>query len=173
MEQQAVQIEDAQPKTGPSLTFFCGKMGAGKSTHAKRLAQEKNAVLLSEDECLAAFYPDQIHSIADYLKYSALIKPFIKSHVQRILGAGTQVVMDFPANTAAQRRWFLALCREVGCDSELVYLNLTDEQCLAQIAKRRIEQPQRAQFDTEAMFYQISQYFEPPSAEEGLRIITC
>jgi len=171
MQQPAVQTDEAQPSSGPCLTFFCGKMGAGKSTLAKRLAKEKNAVLLSEDECLAAFYPDQIHSIADYLKYSAQIKPFIKSHVQRILGTGTHVVMDFPANTIAQRRWFLTLCNEVGCDSELMYLNLTDEQCLAQIAKRRIEQPERAQFDTEAVFYQISQYFEPPSAEEGLKIV--
>ena len=32
------------------LTFFCGKMGAGKSTQANIMAKEKNAVLLSEDE---------------------------------------------------------------------------------------------------------------------------
>lgn len=31
------------------LTFFCGKMGAGKSTQSRKLAQEINAVLLSED----------------------------------------------------------------------------------------------------------------------------
>jgi adenylylsulfate kinase-like enzyme len=32
------------------LIFFCGKMGAGKSTKASEIAQESNAVLLSEDE---------------------------------------------------------------------------------------------------------------------------
>ena len=35
------------PKT---RTFFCEKMGAGKSTQADIMTKEKNAVLLSEDE---------------------------------------------------------------------------------------------------------------------------
>ena len=35
-------------------------MGAGKSTKSKEIAQRKNAVLLSEDEWLAALYPHQI-----------------------------------------------------------------------------------------------------------------
>lgn len=67
------------------LTFFCGKMGAGKSTKSKTLSVEKNAVLVSEDDWLAAHYPNQIHSFDDYLTFSGLIKPFVKAHVQNIL----------------------------------------------------------------------------------------
>ncbi|MGC1174617.1 AAA family ATPase [Polaromonas sp.] len=33
----------------PTLHFFCGKAGAGKSTIASRLAQDHGAILLSED----------------------------------------------------------------------------------------------------------------------------
>jgi len=36
--------------TKGTLIFFCGKMGAGKTTQSLRLAQELNAVLISEDE---------------------------------------------------------------------------------------------------------------------------
>jgi len=39
------------------LIFFCGKMGAGKSTKSKEFASESNAVLLSEDEWLSILYP--------------------------------------------------------------------------------------------------------------------
>lgn len=78
-----------------TLTFFCGKMGAGKSTKSRIISIEKNAVLLSEDDWLAAHYPNQINSFNDFIKFSALIKPFIKSHVQLILNTGTNVVMDF------------------------------------------------------------------------------
>lgn len=152
------------------LTFFCGKMGAGKSTKSKSLAATKNAVLLSEDEWLAAHYPDQIHDFNDYLRFSALIKPFVKTHVQTILQTGANVIMDFPANTTKQRAWFKVLCAEVGCENQLIFLDLSDEQCLAQIAKRRTENPERAEFDTEAMFHQVTQYFEPPSEDEGLAI---
>ncbi|MGP4845258.1 AAA family ATPase [Marinobacter sp. 1Y8] len=82
-----------------TLTFFCGKMGAGKSTKASEIAQKSNAVLLSEDEWLASLYPNKISSLNDYIEYSNLLKPQIKKLVQSMLSAGTNVVMDFPANT--------------------------------------------------------------------------
>ncbi|PIQ28512.1 1-deoxy-D-xylulose-5-phosphate synthase [bacterium (Candidatus Blackallbacteria) CG17_big_fil_post_rev_8_21_14_2_50_48_46] len=153
-----------------TLTFFCGKMGAGKSTLAKVLAADKNAVLISEDEWLSAHYSGQIHTFDDYLKFSAGIKPFIKSHVQNILQTGTSVVMDFPANTVGQRKWFKQLCAEIGCEHELIFLDLSDRQCLSQIAKRRLEQPERASFDTEAIFTHVTRFFEEPSENEGLRM---
>lgn len=154
-----------------TLTFFCGKMGAGKTTKSKTLALEKNAVLISEDEWLSTHYPNEINSFDDYLTYSARIKAFVKVHVQSILKTGTHVVMDFPANTIHQRAWFNALCNEIECNHELIYLDLSNEQCLLQIAKRRDEQPERAQFDNEAVFYHVTNFFEPPSENEGLRVI--
>lgn len=89
------------------LYFFCGKMGAGKSTKStksKQLAAEKHAVLLPEDEWLSALYPNEIASFDDYLKFSAQLKPLVKKHVQNILSVGTDVVMDFPGNTQKQRK---------------------------------------------------------------------
>ncbi len=71
-----------------TLYFFCGKMGAGKSTKSKQLAIDSNAVLLSEDEWLSSLYPNQITSFEDYLKFSAQLKPMVKKHVQNILNVG-------------------------------------------------------------------------------------
>ena len=151
-----------------TLIFLCGKMGAGKTTRSKQLAKEHNAVLLSEDEWLSSLYPDQITTFDDYIELSRRIKPLIKTHIQNILSTNTNVVMDFPANTRLQRKWFKELAKEIGAKPMLVYLNLSNEQCLKQIAKRRIEQPKRAQFDTEAIFKQVTQYFEAPGDDEGL-----
>jgi len=39
-----------QIKANGTLIFFCGKMGAGKSTQSKKVAHDRNAVLISEDE---------------------------------------------------------------------------------------------------------------------------
>ncbi len=153
------------------LFFFCGKMGAGKSTKSKSLAAENSAILISEDDWLSAHYPGQIQTFDDYIKYSILIKPFVKRHVQNLLKLGVNVVMDFPANTVKQRAWFTALCHEANCEHQLWYLDLSDEQCLSQIAKRRIEQPERAHFDTEAVFHQVTQYFEPPTECEDLNLM--
>lgn len=153
------------------LFFFCGKMGAGKSTKSRVLATGNNAVLISEDDWLTAHYPAQIKNFDDYIRYSNQIKPFVKSHVQNLLNVGVNVVMDFPANTVKQRSWFTSLCLEVGSEHELWYLDVTDDQCLLQIAKRRVEQPERASFDTEEVFHHVTQYFEAPTDSEGLRIV--
>jgi adenylate kinase family enzyme len=76
-------------KVTGTLIFFCGKMGAGKSTLSKQLAYDRNAVLISEDEWLESFYPGQISTFDDYLKFSAQLKPLVSSHIQNILRTGT------------------------------------------------------------------------------------
>lgn len=153
------------------LTFFCGKMGAGKSTKAIEIAREGNAVLLSEDEWLAALYPNKISSLNDYIEYSNLLKPQIKKLVQSILSSGTSVVMDFPANTLSQRDWFRSVFSEIEAPHSLVYIDLPNEICLKQIGKRCIEQPERAATDTAEMFELVTKYFMAPTPEEGFNII--
>ena len=153
-----------------TLIFFCGKMGAGKSTKSKEVTLENNAVLLSEDEWLSILYPQQISSFEDYIKHSALLRPLIKSHVQKILLTGTTVVLDFPANTSKQRAWFKNIVLEIDAKHQLIYLDVSDEKCIKQIAQRRLEQPERSAFDTEEMFHQVTKYFEIPMESEQLQI---
>ncbi|MBC54247.1 MAG: cell division protein ZipA [Gammaproteobacteria bacterium] len=153
-----------------TLTFFSGKMGAGKTTKSRDIAQKRNAVLISEDEWLGAIYPNSIESLEDYIKYSTRLKPQMKKLVQAILSAGTDVVMDFPANTIAQRNWFRSIFSEIQAPHELVYIDLPNSVCLEQIGKRRIEQPERAATDTEAVFKQVTKHFVAPRADEGFNI---
>jgi len=145
-------------------------MGAGKTTKSKKVAHDRNAVLISEDEWLESLYPGQISTFDDYLKFSRQLKPLVTSHAQNILRAGTDVVMDFPANTVSQRKWFKALYSEINAPHELIYLNVSDEICLKQIAQRRIEQPERASFDTEEVFHHVTGFFEEPGADEGFTV---
>lgn len=149
------------------LTFFCGKMGAGKTTKSREIAQKRNAVLLSEDEWLASIYPDSITSLDDYIKYSGLLKPQIKKLVQSILVTGTDVVMDFPANTIPQREWLRSIFVEVQASHELIYIDQPDAVCIEQIAKRRIQQPERAATDTQQMFELVIRHFVVPTPDEG------
>lgn len=156
------------------LTFFCGKMGAGKSTKSRILAEKKNAVLLSEDEWLESIYPNKVRSLDSYIKYSSKLKPQIKKLAQSILCTGTDVVMDFPGNTISQRNWVREIFVEVNAAHNLVYIDLENEECIKQIMQRRIEQPDRAATDTEEVFHQVTKYFEEPKTDEGfnLTIIT-
>ncbi|BFM13072.1 ATP-binding protein [Simiduia litorea] len=152
------------------LTFFCGKMGSGKSTKAGEIARNGSAVLLSEDEWLTSLYPNQISSLTDYVKYSNRLKPQIRKLVQSILSTGTNVVMDFPANTLVQRDWFRSIFSEIQAPHNLIYIDLPNEVCLRQIEMRRKAQPERAATDTLAMFLQVTKFFVAPTSEEGFTI---
>lgn len=153
-----------------TLIFFCGKMGAGKTTKAQSLAIERNAVLLSEDEWLESLYPNKIASIEDYIKYSERLKPQIKRLVQSILDSGTDVIMDFPANTMRQREWFRKIFSEKQALHELIYIESSNEICINRIKKRALDQPERAATDTVEMFEQVTKYFVEPGEEEGFKI---
>lgn len=153
-----------------TLIFFCGKMGSGKTTKSRNIACSTGAVLLSEDEWLANLYPDEIRNFNDYLAYSARLKGVIKGHVQKLLNSGVTVVMDFPANTRSQRQWFKEIYSANDRPHKLVYIEASDQRCLQQIEQRRISNPKRAAFDTEAVFHQVTAYFEPPTQEEGFNI---
>ena len=145
-------------------------MGSGKSTLSCAIAHQKGAVLLSEDEWLKAIYPEEIENFEDYIKYSSRLKPLFKCYAQNMLNAGVSVVMDFPANTVNQRTWFKEIYAEHNILHKLIYLEVSDEQCLQQLKKRSKTNPERVRFDTEEVFRKVNSYFQPPSDDECFNV---
>lgn len=47
---------------------------------------------------------------------------------------------------------------------------MSNDICLKQIEKRRIELPERAIYDTESMFNEVTKYFQEPDQSEGFNI---
>jgi predicted kinase len=155
-----------------TLTFFCGKMGAGKSTMAAQIAAQEKALLISEDDWLATLFPDEIGTLEDYATRSERLRPVAKSVTQQCLMNGQDVVMDFPANTLSQRRWLKSLASDISCKHRLIYIDVSDEVCLARIRRRLENDPTRRATDTEQMFHAVSRHFLPPQREEGMVLIS-
>ena len=78
--------------------------------------------------------------------------------------------MDFPANTPAQRNWLRQIFSEINCEHQLIYLDVDDATCIRQIQHRRESSLKSSPMETESTFYQISDYFSAPEAEEGFKI---
>ena len=150
------------------MHLFAGKMAAGKSTLSKEIANERNTILISEDEWLEQLFEDEIKTFEDYIVYSSRLKPLIKEHVLSLLDEGISVVLDFPANTKKQRSWFLEII-DLGYPHQLHYVEASDELCLKQLAMRS-EGLEDSAFTTEAMFHEVTRYFEPPSNDEKFDI---
>jgi predicted kinase len=104
-----------------TLHFISGRLASGKTTLARRLADQEGVVLICEDVWLAKL-SDGISSFEDYLKWSRRCRSVIGPLVIQILRAGTSVVFDFAGNTQAERTWVRSLFEEAQVKHVLHYL---------------------------------------------------
>ena len=154
----------------PVLHLLCGKIAAGKSTLAARLAMAPTTILMAEDVWLARLYPGEIASLEDYAHCSRRLRAAIGDHVEALLRAGLSVVLDFPANTLDQRRWLKALVEGSGADHRLHLLEVPDSVCKARLRRRNAEGGHEFAA-TEAQFEAVTRHFVPPSPDEGLTVV--
>lgn len=121
----------------PLLHLLCGKIAAGKSTLAAKLALQDQAVLIAEDEWLGALYPGELSTGQDFLRCSGRIRQVAGPHVVQLLRAGVSVVLDFQGNTPDSRRWMRGLVEASGAAHQFHVLAPPDEVCLARLRAQR------------------------------------
>ncbi len=158
------------PLPRPVLHMVCGKIGAGKSTLTRQLAEAPSTVLISEDTWLAALYPGEIHELPDYARRAGRLKKAMAEHVVALLGAGVSVVLDFPANTVASRQWMRGIFEAAGAAHALHFLDVPDEVCKARLRARNASGTHPFE-TTDAQFDLIGSHFAPPSPEEGFDVV--
>jgi predicted kinase len=157
------------PTSKAVLHLICGRPAAGKSTLAARLAQGDLTLCISEDNWLATLYKDQMHSLQDYVLFSARLRQAMAPHIIELLQTGVSVVLDFPANTRDNRNWMRTCAKEAGAETLLHLLDVDEGTCWQRLEKRNAQgthpfQPSREQF------IQICKHYAPPPPEEGFAI---
>ena len=154
-----------------TVHFFCGKMAAGKSTLAKALAEKHEAILLVEDQWLSELYPEEITTIPEYLQYSSRLQNILSPHIKSLLSSGVSVVLDFPANTENQRKWFRSIFEKTNTAHTLHFVDKSDEKCKEQLKKRSKNKPEGSAFTTDEEFDAINKYFQAPLETENFNIV--
>lgn len=162
-----MNVCSASPAT---LHLLCGKIASGKSTLASELAKTPCTVVLSEDSWLSLLFKDAMTTVEDYVFYSAKLKSAIKPHAISLLGAGVNVVLDFPANTLASRQWMMSIVKESSAPHLLHYLSVDDEICKARLRQRNAAGDHDFAA-TDEQFALITRYFVEPTEQEGFRIV--
>jgi predicted kinase len=152
------------------LFLVSGKIASGKSTLAKKLATQNNALLICQDDWLATLFPEEIRTLEDYVKYFGRLTSVMGRHVADILRAGKSVVLDFPANTLKTRAWMKSIGDSANCKIEIHFLDAPDQICLKRLKSRNGsgEHPYKT---SEEEFHQFTRYFVPPDSTEGFEIV--
>ncbi len=157
-------------KDAPTLHLLCGKIASGKSTLASELSRAPETVLISEDAWLDALFAEHMSTGADYLHYSTRLQKIIAPHVSALLDAGLSVILDFAANTVAQRRWMRQIVQRAGVAHQMHVLDAPDEVCLQRLRARNAEGA-HAFAATEAQFHQFTKHFILPTEDEGFKVV--
>ena len=153
-----------------TLHFLCGKIAAGKSTLAKKLAAQPMTVLVSEDHWLGYLYPGEIETLDDYVRCSKNLRTAMEPHIVSLLGEGLSVVLDFPANTLRQRQWLRGIGETAGITHKLHFLDVPDDVCKLRLQKRNAAGEHVFQ-TSDDNFDLVTRHFAPPTALEGFNII--
>ncbi len=158
------------PSNEPTLHFLCGKIAAGKTTLANKLAEGGNVIVVREDHWLARLYPGEQKTLADYVRNSTRLRGAIAGLLVDVLRSGTSVVLDFPGNTPNQRAWMRTLFEEAGCAHRLHYLDVPDEVCKVRLHRRNMTGMHEFEVSDDD-FDLFTSYFVPPSADEGFTVV--
>jgi transposase len=108
--------------------------------------------------------------VADYVRLSARLRAAMAPHLVDLLKAGMSVVLDYPANTLANRAWMKGIADEAGAAHRLHWLDVPDSVCKARMRARNAAGDHEFA-PTDEQFDLITSYFVPPSAKEGLEIV--
>jgi predicted kinase len=154
----------------PTLYLLCGKIGAGKSTLARRLAERPHTLLISEDHWTSKLFADDLKTIDDYRRLSARLRAAMGPHIIDVLRLGLSVVLDFPANTVAQRQWLRSLIAQSGAGHELHLLEVPDDVCKQRLRARNAAGNHPFQV-SEADYDLFTRHFVPPGPGEGFNVI--
>lgn len=150
--------------------LVCGFAASGKSTLAQQLAQDHDAIVLSEDQWLSALFAEELRTLADYVRYTARLRRALGPHVVVLLQANQAVVMDFAANTVEARAWLVGLAREAGVTPLLHFLDVPQDVCWQRAQSRNQEGSHEFQLSKD-QFDRLALHFERPNRSEGFNLV--
>lgn len=156
--------------TPPSIHLVCGPLAAGKSTLARQLAAQHQAVHLAVDDWMQQLFHDDRPAQLDL----AWVAPRVVRcralmwHISRqVLATGRGVVLELGLLRQQDRADALAQAAATGHPSRLHLVDAEVQVRRQRVAQRNAERGETFAFEvTPAMFDLMEGLFERPSPEE-------
>jgi predicted kinase len=143
------------------LILTCGLPGVGKTTLARQLAADRNAVRLTKDEWLWA-----LGSTPWDEPTRERIEHELWNLAQQVLRLGLSVVLDFGLWARSERDELRSVARGLGVGVELHYLDMPTDALWRRIEERNSAPPWDSFPIRRADLDEWLSIFEPPDADE-------
>ena len=153
----------------PTVHFLCGYMGFGKSTIARKLSLQYNAVILNDDEFIRRLFGRDLPEEEFRLAHKKVTK-FTWELGERIVSVGTSVIFDRGFWSKESRKYAVERAEKF-CESILFHQIECDMETAKQRVLSRTGNNEEALAITEATFDLFAERYEPISPEENLNVI--
>ncbi len=121
-----------------TVYLLCGLPGAGKTTRAKELEADGKGVLLNADSWVCHLYPDDAEAAArDERK--GLVEQVQWELVERLVGDGISVILDWGVWTRAERDRYRKRARDLGAEVRTVFVDAPIETLHERVADKNRE----------------------------------
>ena len=150
------------------VILICGKIGSGKTTYAKKLERQLNAVIITQDELMYGLFGNEFYhnNREQYEMYCAWVEEFVKRKAGEIAKAGATVICENGFWARSEREQLKKRYADMGVVCELHYMDISEEQRIKNIQKRN-EAILRKECDESFMHEEdYDHYFEIPDADE-------
>ena len=150
-----------------TLYLMVGLPCSGKTTRAKELENELFALRLTPDEWHVNLFGHDIND-PEHDKRHNLIENILWQIAARALSLGTNVILDFGFWAKEEREDFRSRARKIGAGSELIYMDIDEEELIKRVKIRNENLTNTIQYIPEEMMRSWIQFFQKPDSKELL-----
>ena len=149
------------------VIMLCGKLCSGKTTYARKLCKELNAVILSNDELMIDILGKDTGDMHD--EYVRRTEQYLYKKSAEIVSAGTDVILDWGFWTRKGRDFAREFYRSRGIANEIHFISVDDEEWQRRVDRRNAEVAagrSDAYLIDEGLAHKFAHIFEAPDTDE-------
>ena len=147
-----------------TLHLMVGLPCSGKTTKAKQLEKEYNALLLTPDVWHLKLFGNDLGS-KYHEKNHAIVESIMWDHASRVLSLGVDVILDFGFWAKEERENFRKRAKALGVNFKIHYMDVPIKELHKRLEKRNKKASGTFIIPKEEMDTFIST-FQPPAPEE-------
>jgi predicted kinase len=153
-----------------TVHLMCGLPGSGKTTLAKKIAQERPALRFTLDVWMMNLYDHSIYDPA-YGLCVERCQTVIWETGRQALTNGLDIVLDWSLWSKERRQTWRERIEEAGFQHQLYYFNIPLPLLQTRLHIRNQEPTAGVHYIEAAELIRFSGYFKPPTLDEGFNII--
>ncbi len=148
-----------------TLILMVGLPCAGKTTRARELEKELNALRLTPDEWHVGLFGHDIYD-PEHDKRHEQIEAMLWKVAERALALGLNVILDFGFWSREEREDFRARAQLMGADCRIVFMDVEEEELLRRMRVRNADLTGEVHFIPEEMMREWMGWFQRPREDE-------